>query len=130
MIAQNRLAEAEPLLRQMVATTPSNASAQYELGKLLDERGNTAEALAALQAAVAADADQDKAWYLLGRIYARKGDKAQADHAMAAVKEIKERRLRGPATHGRRGEIRSALDSGPTLMIVQYSTSFVNSVQS
>jgi tetratricopeptide (TPR) repeat protein len=99
LMAENRMSEAEPLLRQVVSTTPSNALAQYELGKLLDSRGNTAEALAALQAAVAASPDQDDAWYLLGRIYLRKGDKAQAERALAAVKEIKERRLRAAREH-------------------------------
>jgi predicted Zn-dependent protease len=99
LIGENRLAEAEPLLRQVVAATPNNASAQYELGKLLNGRGDTAGALIALQAAVASDPDQDKAWYLLSRIYLRKGDKAQAEHAMAAVKEIKERHLHAAREH-------------------------------
>jgi len=114
LIAENRLPEAEPLLRQVVATTPSNVSAQYELGKLLDARGETADALAALHAAVAADPDQDKAWYLLGRIYARKGDKVQAEHAMAAVKEIKERRL-----HAARQHLDGAAKSAPHLTPAQ-----------
>ena len=113
-IAENRLSEAEPLLRQVVAATPSNATAQFELGKLLNARGNTAGALTALEASVAANSDQDDAWYLIGRIYQRKGDRVKAEHALAAVKEIKDRRRRAAEQH-----LGSATKSGEALTPAQ-----------
>lgn len=109
LAAGNRLAEAEPLLREVVRATPSNASAQYELGKLLEARRDTAGAIAALEAAVAANPDQDNAWYLLGRIYLRQGDRPRADRALAAVKRIKQQR-RGAAEEHLAGAVRDLED--------------------
>ena len=56
---------------------------------------------------MAADPDHDQAWYLLGRICQRQGDKAQAERALAAVKEIKERRLRAAPEHMARRGVRA-----------------------
>jgi predicted Zn-dependent protease len=93
------LTEAEPLLREVVTATPSNASAQFELGKLLHARGDTAGAIRALESAVAANPEQDEAWYLLGRIHMRTGERSRAQRELETVKQIKERRRSAAERH-------------------------------
>ena len=51
LLATNRIAEAEEQLRHVVACTPRDAKARYQLGLLLDVQGRSPEALSHLEQA-------------------------------------------------------------------------------
>ncbi len=57
LAASGRKAEAEPLLRTLIAMTPGDASLKLNLAQLLLELGRSAEGLAALDEAIAAYGD-------------------------------------------------------------------------
>jgi Flp pilus assembly protein TadD len=92
LVSLGKVEEAESLLSEVARRSPSNAAVQYDLGKLLADRGNTAGAIASLEAAVRADRNHDSAWYLLGRMYAKNSEATKSAEAFATARRLKEER--------------------------------------
>jgi tetratricopeptide (TPR) repeat protein len=84
---EGRLAEAEPLYRQVLAQTPPNFQLQYRLALLLFQQQRSADALAAIAAALAINPEAVEAVVLKGVLLAAAGRKQEAlagfDRALA-----------------------------------------------
>ena len=82
--------QSQAILTTTVAAHPEHADAQYQLGKLLAEQGNTAEAILHLEASVHDDGTKDYAHYQLATAYRKAGRPADAEREFAAYRRIKE----------------------------------------
>ena len=72
------LKRGEALLRTVIAQNPSSAEAQFELGKLLEDRGAWAESIPPLQKAMSIRPSYAAAHYRLAIAYAHTGRKQDA----------------------------------------------------
>jgi tetratricopeptide (TPR) repeat protein len=89
---QRQLGRAEALLREAVRYDYGLARAHYELGVVLEQKGDTTGAVESLRRAAAADATYADPFYALSRIYRRQGQRSDADSALATFERLKERR--------------------------------------
>jgi tetratricopeptide (TPR) repeat protein len=87
-----RVEEAEPYLRDAVRYGPDLAQAQYQLGALLENRGEPGRAIEHLTRAAELDPADPKPHYVLGRIYRRQGDEQKARAALARFSELEKKR--------------------------------------
>ena len=84
------------------------ARAHYELGVVLEQRGEMAAAITSLQRAAAANATYAEPYYALARIFRRQGQKSDADAALATFERLKDAAhfrpamMDGPRRIGRR----------------------------
>jgi tetratricopeptide (TPR) repeat protein len=78
---QGRLAEAEALYRQVLATAPRQPDALHLLGLIANAAGRTAEAIDLIRQALAVQPDLAAAHYNLGRILQGQGAFDQAEQA-------------------------------------------------
>ncbi len=85
MLTQDRLADAEPLFRAVLAAHPESIDAALGLAAVQFRRGgdSAAAAEAALRAIVDKDPSHPRARYLLGQVYERRGD------AVGAIREYR-----------------------------------------
>jgi tetratricopeptide (TPR) repeat protein len=83
-----RQAEAEGLLRRVVAREPKNSDALLGLGRIAQAKGDVHEAVARLQESVAGNPNLAPAWYNLARAYDRAGDAARAQDCRNAFRDI------------------------------------------
>lgn len=79
MLRQERLAEAEPLFRSVLATHPDSAEASLGIASVQIRRGDDIDtAQATVQGIIDRDPKQSRARYLMGLIQERRGDTAAA----------------------------------------------------
>jgi tetratricopeptide (TPR) repeat protein len=90
--AQGALDRAEGLLRDAVRYDATLARAHYELGVVLEQKGDAGGAVQSLQRAAAADAAYPDPFYALSRIYRRQGQRSEADAALATFERLKQGR--------------------------------------
>jgi predicted Zn-dependent protease len=79
----NDLQGARELLRRMADATPDLATIQYELGRLLNEFGETDAAIMAFSRVVAHEPSHAHAWRMLGDALAKANRAAEAARAYA-----------------------------------------------
>ena len=87
--AQQRYAEAEPLLRDSLRVKPGNADIWYNLGFVYDKLREPAKAADAFREAVALDRKLDRAWYGLGLALAAQGKHEEAAQALEQAALLK-----------------------------------------
>jgi tetratricopeptide (TPR) repeat protein len=87
MLRQDRLSDAEPLFRSLLAANPESLDAALGIASVQVKRGGAEveKALTSVRALVEKNPNQPKARYLLGQIYERQGDctKAAAEYKRA-----------------------------------------------
>jgi len=81
-----RFAQAEKLLSELVGQVPTDANAQFMLGKAREGLGDLPGALTALQTATELDANNLRAWTELGLLQVKSGDIAAARATLSALK--------------------------------------------
>ena len=74
LVKLNREPEALPLYRKELEINPHDAEANYELGAILERRGEDAQAEKLLSAALRARPAYGDACYTLGKLYQRQGN--------------------------------------------------------
>jgi len=89
LIATNQLSEAENHLKEALRYDARLPQAHYQLGRLLEMRGDYRAAAEALREAAAANPSYPEPHLLLGQIYRRTGDKQQAEAEILRFKELK-----------------------------------------
>jgi tetratricopeptide (TPR) repeat protein len=89
---QGALDRAEGLLREAIQYEPALARAHYELGVVLEQKGDAGGAVQSLQRAAAADSTYADPFYALSRIYRRQGERSEADAALATFERLKGKR--------------------------------------
>jgi len=89
LIATNQLSEAENHLKEALRYDARLPQAHYQLGRLLEMRGDYRAAAEALREAAAANSSYPEPHLLLGQIYRRTGDKRQAEAEIMRFKELK-----------------------------------------
>jgi tetratricopeptide (TPR) repeat protein len=88
-LQESRRAEAETLFQQVIASYPEHASAQYEMGKILLERGDIKGAIEHLEAAARLNSKADFVHYQLQMAYRKDGRTADADRELEIYKGLK-----------------------------------------
>ncbi len=80
MLRQDRLADAEPIFRSVLASNPDSLEAALGLAAVQVKKGgdDLPKAETALKAILEKDPKQPRAWFLLGQIHERRGDIAGA----------------------------------------------------
>jgi tetratricopeptide (TPR) repeat protein len=86
---QGALDRAEGLLRDAIQYDAALARAHYELGVVLEQKGDAASAVQSLQRAAAADGTYPDPFYALSRIYRRQGQRSEADAALATFERLR-----------------------------------------
>jgi tetratricopeptide (TPR) repeat protein len=81
--------EALRIFREVVNSRPDHANAQYELGKILLDRGQLVEAVEHLEVAARLSPQSDYMHYQLQAAYRKQARLADADRELALYKEIK-----------------------------------------
>ena len=82
--------EAEMLLRKAIAVKPRNATALYQLAKLVWQRSKSEEAISLLDRSVQVDPRYREAHYLLGTVYQTLGRKQEAAREFALIRRLSE----------------------------------------
>lgn len=94
LVKLNRAADAEVLLRQVIAEAPTFAKPHEDLGYLLVGQNRPQEALPVLERATQLDPKLEHAWFKLGQVLAALGRGVEADQAFEKCFELSpERRL-------------------------------------
>jgi len=88
-VQQSKTEEAEELFRQILVLHPDHAKTQYQLGKLLLDRGDTKEAIEHLEAAARISPQADYVHYQLQAAYRKESRIADADRELELYKELK-----------------------------------------
>jgi len=101
-IEKGDYASAEPLLTKLVATTPENYQAWFDLGFVYSNLGNSADSIAAYRKSVAIKADVFESNLNLGLMLAKGGD-PEAEQFLRAATLLK------PTAHGDEGHARAWL---------------------
>ncbi|GBQ31509.1 glycosyltransferase family protein [Gluconacetobacter azotocaptans] len=104
LVAQDRRADAEPVLRAVVALTPEDARAHESLGDLLIQLTRFTEAEAALRSALHLRPDSLSASHLLAAALAEQGRIAEAD---ALLRQVLDAHPDCPVTHANRATLLS-----------------------
>lgn len=84
-----RIEDAVKLLNEAISLRPNYADAQYQLGKIFNEKGETEKAITQLEAAVNSDSKKDYIHYQLSIAYRRALRKEDADRALKLYQELK-----------------------------------------
>ena len=71
------------MLNEVIEQKPGYADAYYQLGKALQEQGESAQALEKLQTAVRLQPDQEQAYYQMALAYRKLGRTPEAEAASA-----------------------------------------------
>ena len=85
----DRLAEAEPLFRESSREDQHFAPAHYQLGLLLEKKGQARDAIAELGLAAQLDPHYPEPHYALARLFRRAGETASADRALERFLALK-----------------------------------------
>jgi Flp pilus assembly protein TadD len=88
-LQQSRIDDAVLLFTQVVAADPEYANAQYELGKILLDRGQVADAASHLEVAARLRPETDYMHYQLQAVYRKLGRTADADRELEIYKGLK-----------------------------------------
>jgi tetratricopeptide (TPR) repeat protein len=83
--------QAFALLNEVVRDKPDYADAQYQLGKMLLERGDVKAAIERLEIAVHLDPTKDYSYFQLSAAYRRDGRMDDAQHALQDYQKLKEK---------------------------------------
>jgi len=86
---QGAVDRAEALLRDAIHYDGTLARAHYELGVLLEQKGDAGGAVQSLQRAASGDSTYADPYYALSRIYRRQGQRSEADAALATFERLK-----------------------------------------
>lgn len=97
LISVNRLAEAEANLRQAIEYDAQLTQAHYQLGRVLEMRGEFQAAVGELNSAAILDPEYPEPHLVLGRIYHRLRQAQQAEEEIARYRELKKAANTGPA---------------------------------
>ena len=89
MLQQARVDEAVAQFQQVIAAHPDHANAQYQLGKILLDRGKTQEAVTHLEVAARLQPQTDYLHYQLQAAYRKENRIADADRELDIYKQIK-----------------------------------------
>ena len=84
-----RTDEAIKLLNEAIATRFDYADALYQLGKIYNEKGETAKAIEQLETAANSDTKKDYIHYQLSIAYRKAGKKEDADRELKVYQELK-----------------------------------------
>jgi len=82
-------AAAEPFLRKAVHGDPEFTAAHYELGRMFEDRGASADAIRQYRIAVRQQPNMEKAHYRLARLYSRIGKAQLARQEFAILERLK-----------------------------------------
>jgi tetratricopeptide (TPR) repeat protein len=88
---QQKKDEAFTLLTEVVRDKPDYADAQYQLGKILLERGEVKPAIERLETAVHLDPTKDYSYFQLSAAYRRDGRLEDAQHVLEAYQKLKDK---------------------------------------
>lgn len=99
LVQAKLLDEAEEKLKHAEGLKPDDMLTQFRLGRVHEERGETAAALARMARAVEIDSSQDWLWNHYGNLLRLAGETAKADAAFRKADEVAGRK---PAAAGRR----------------------------
>lgn len=80
--SEEKKREAESLLLRALQVNPANSLAQYQLGRVKMELGETRQAVQHLEAALAEAPENVVGWYVLSQAFGRLGDRARAAAAL------------------------------------------------
>jgi predicted Zn-dependent protease len=86
---ESKTDDAAALFRRVVATHPDYANAQYQLGKILLDRGQTSDAIRFLEAAARLEPQTDYLHYQLQAAYRKENRIADADRELEIYRQIK-----------------------------------------
>jgi tetratricopeptide (TPR) repeat protein len=92
---ENKKADAEAALRKAVSLDAALHRAQFELGKLLDERGDRDGAIEAFSVGVRAAPNSPATRYRLATLLRQAGRREEAAREFQAVRELREKNARG-----------------------------------
>jgi tetratricopeptide (TPR) repeat protein len=87
----DRLDEAETVLRESAREDARFAAAHYQLGVVLDKKGQTAAAIAEMSQATRLDPAYPEPQYALARLYRRAGELEKAEGALARFLALKKK---------------------------------------
>jgi tetratricopeptide (TPR) repeat protein len=110
LVKLNRAAEAETILRNVIAQAPTFAKPHEDLGQLLLQQNRPREGLPHLERAVHLDPGMESAWFTLGKALSVLGRGAEADQAFERCFALSpERRLMAlAAEHQKEGRLAEA----------------------
>jgi len=97
LMSVNQLPEAEESLREALRYDPRFPQARYQLGRVLEIRGEYRGALPELKQAIEDDPAFPEPHYLLGRIYQRLGEVQLAQGEIRLYEQLKKARETAPA---------------------------------
>ncbi len=83
------MTEAVALFQEVIAARPDHANAQYEMGKILLDRGQVQDAVEHLEAATRLSPQSDYMHYQLQAAYRKESRSADADRELEIYKELK-----------------------------------------
>jgi Flp pilus assembly protein TadD len=89
LLMQQQKDEAFAVLTDVVRDKPDYAEAQYQLGKLLLERGDVKAAIDKLETAVHLDPGKDYSYFQLSLAYRRDGRMEDANRVLEAYQKLK-----------------------------------------
>jgi tetratricopeptide (TPR) repeat protein len=82
----------------VVSTDPNHANAQYQLGKIMLDRGRLPDAIEHLEAAERLSPQTDYIHYQLQAAYRKQSRIADADRELALYKDLKSKQREAPAS--------------------------------
>ena len=91
LVMQHQSDQAFALLSEVVQEKPDYADAQYQLGKILLERGEIRAAIERLEAAVRLDPGKDYSYFQLSVAYRRDGRLEDAQRVLRTYQQLKEK---------------------------------------
>ena len=94
-VLQGRAQDAEEAFRKAVELDPKLYRAQFELGKLLEQKGDREGAIKAFDAGTHSGPDSAAARFRLAKLLRQAGRPDEANREFAAVRELRDRRIRG-----------------------------------
>ncbi len=99
LMAVNQPAEAEKNLRQALDYDARLPQAHYQLGRVLEMRGDYQAAVQSLKQAIALDPAYSEPHYLLGRLYHRLGEDQLSKKEIAQFQQLKKASETQPGTN-------------------------------
>ena len=95
-IEVNQLPEAEKYAREAIGYDSHLPQAHYQLGRILEKRGEYQEAIETLSSAASLDPKYPEPHYLLGRIYQRLGKRELANKEIQQFRALEQSRAAAP----------------------------------